>query len=100
MEVLKEFGIIPVNTVASETLFTAYKYPQKKVRSLEQKGLLIRLKRGLFVVSSEVSGKKLSAELIANHIYGPLMFQWKQHFVILFGSRARGDAEQERILLC
>ena len=71
MEVLKEFGIIPVDTVALETLFASYKYPQKKVRSLEQKGSLIRMKRGLFVVSSEVSGKTLSAELIANHIYGP-----------------------------
>ncbi|HBE40509.1 MAG TPA: hypothetical protein DDW27_04775 [Bacteroidales bacterium] len=71
MDVLKEFGIIPVNTVALETLFTSYKYPQKKVRSLEQKGLLLRMKRGLFVVSPAVSGKSLSAELIANHIYGP-----------------------------
>ena len=32
---------------------------------------MIRLKRGLYVVSSEVSGKPVNACLCANHIYGP-----------------------------
>jgi len=71
MEELKQFGIIPVDIGVLETLFTSYKYPQKKITSLKQKGDLIRLKRGLYVISPKISGKLLSAGLIANHLYGP-----------------------------
>ncbi|MBO4536340.1 MAG: hypothetical protein J5702_03950 [Bacteroidales bacterium] len=38
---------------------------------LVKKGLLIRIKRGLYAVSPEISGKELSIGLIANHLYGP-----------------------------
>ena len=41
------------------------------MRSLEQKNYVIRLKRGLYVVSPEVSRVPLSLELIANHLYAP-----------------------------
>jgi len=71
MEELKQVGIIPVDTGVLKTLFSSYKSPQKKIASLEQKGALIRLKRGLYVVSSNVSGQLLSTELIGNHLYGP-----------------------------
>jgi Predicted transcriptional regulator len=71
MEELKQLGIIPVDVGVLETLFTSYKYPQKKITRLEQKGDLIRLKRGLYVISPKISGKLLSAGLIANHLYGP-----------------------------
>lgn len=45
--------------------------PSEKIRALEKDGQLIRLKRGLYVVSDEVSGKPVNACLCANHIYGP-----------------------------
>ncbi|HZK03086.1 MAG TPA: hypothetical protein VFC94_01620 [Bacteroidaceae bacterium] len=38
---------------------------------MEDNGKLIRLKKGQYVVSPEVSGELLSVELIANHLYGP-----------------------------
>ena len=38
---------------------------------MERSGDLIRLKKGLFVVSPEVSNNVLSRELVANHLYGP-----------------------------
>jgi len=38
---------------------------------LEKDGQLIRLKRGLYVVNGDVSGKPVNACLCANHIYGP-----------------------------
>ncbi len=38
---------------------------------LEQQERILRLKRGLYVVSPEESGKPLSKELIANHLYAP-----------------------------
>lgn len=71
MEELKQFGIVPIDVGVLETLFTSYKHPQKKITNLEQKGSLIRLKRGLYVVSPTVSARLLSVELIANHLSGP-----------------------------
>jgi len=50
MKELKQFGVIPVDVGVLETIFDSYKHPQKKITSLEQKGSLIRLKRGLYVV--------------------------------------------------
>ena len=71
MKELKQFGIVPIGVGILETLFTPYKHPQKKITKLEQKGSLIRLKKGLYVVSPTVSERLLSVELIANHLYGP-----------------------------
>ena len=71
MEELKQFGIVPIDVGVLETLFTSYKHPQKKITNLEQKGSLIRLKKGLYAVSPMISARLLSAELIANHLYGP-----------------------------
>ena len=41
------------------------------MRELEKAGKIVRLKRGLYVVSPEVNGVPISTELIANHLYGP-----------------------------
>jgi predicted transcriptional regulator of viral defense system len=71
MNRLKSIGNIPVDYSVLESVFSDYKYPRNKVASLEMNGSLIRLKRGMYVVSPSVSGKLVSAELTANHIYGP-----------------------------
>lgn len=68
---LKQLGIIPVNYALLCSLFSGYKSPRNKIANLETEGKLIRLKRGMYVVSPDVSEKLLSTELIANHIYGP-----------------------------
>ncbi len=71
MENLKQLGIIPVDYALLSSIFSDYKYPRNKIANLEIEGKLIRLKRSMYVVSPDVSGKLLSTELIANHIYGP-----------------------------
>jgi hypothetical protein len=71
MEKLKQLGNIPVDYALLNSIFSDYKYPRNKIANLEIEGKLIRLKRSLYVVSPDVSGKLLSTELIANHIYGP-----------------------------
>ena len=71
MDRLKKLGIVPINYTLLESLFSEYASPRNKVAALEKSGDLVRLKRGLYVVSPKVSGKILSTELIANHIYGP-----------------------------
>jgi hypothetical protein len=37
---------------------------------MEKRGEIVRLKKGLYVVSEKISRKKISRELIANHLYG------------------------------
>jgi len=68
---LKDLGNIPVSTGVLQSLYADYQSPNMRIAMLEKKGILIRLKRGLYVVSPEVSGKMLSQGLIANHLYGP-----------------------------
>ena len=68
---LSEMGCIPITTSVIESLYSELKSTNKKVAWLEKQGYVIRLKRGLYVVSPKYSGKMLSTELIANHLYAP-----------------------------
>ena len=68
---LREIGSIPITTSVIESLYPELKSPDKKVAWLEKNGYIIRLKRGLYVVNPGYSGKTLSSELIANHLYAP-----------------------------
>ena len=68
---LTEIGTIPVTTSIIESLYPELKSADKKVTWLEKQGIIIRLKRGLYVINPEHSGKTLSSELIANHLYAP-----------------------------
>ena len=68
---LKALGNVPVSMEVLQSLYKDYKSPNMHISMLEKKGLLFRLKRGLYVVSPEISDKELSLGLIANHLYGP-----------------------------
>lgn len=68
---LATLGNIPVSMAALASLFPDIKAGEHKVRSLERNGLLLRIKRGLYVVSPTVTRVPLSPELIANHVYAP-----------------------------
>jgi predicted transcriptional regulator of viral defense system len=67
---LVKLGNVPVQTGTIAACFDHLLSPNEKIRALEKDGQLIRLKRGLYVVSDEVSGKPVNAYLCANHIYG------------------------------
>ncbi|GAB6118888.1 type IV toxin-antitoxin system AbiEi family antitoxin domain-containing protein [Dysgonomonas termitidis] len=71
MEELEQLGIIPVDYAVLRSLFSDYRSPRNKIANLEQAEKIIRLKRGVYVVSPKVSKQLLSVELVANHIYGP-----------------------------
>jgi|SRR5690554_1123452 len=71
MEELEQLGIIPVDYSVLSSIYSAYSFPRNKIANLEKAGKIIRLKRGMYVVSPDVSKQLLSKELIANHIYGP-----------------------------
>lgn len=71
MDSLKQFGNIPIEYHAIKNIMQGYRYPADKIMALEREGKIIRLKKGLFVVSEQITGKPISRELIANHLYGP-----------------------------
>ena len=68
---LEEFRNIPLESSVLQGLMGNYKFPRNKVSALEKRGDIIRLKKGLYVVSEKISRKHISKELLANHIYGP-----------------------------
>ena len=68
---LAAIGAIPITTTIIESLYPELKSADKKVVWLEKNGSIIRLKRGLYVVSPDHTRKMLSNELIANHLYAP-----------------------------
>lgn len=68
---LERLGNIPVTAAVLGSLFPSIKRESQKLRLLERDKQIIRLKKGLYVCSPEVTGKILSTELIANHIYAP-----------------------------
>lgn len=75
---LRPLGNVPVSMDVLQGLYADYESPNMHISLLEKKGVLIRLKRGLYVVSPEITGKELSDGLIANHLYGPsyVSFLW------------------------
>lgn len=68
---LKNIASVPVRSSVISSLYPEIKVKNMKISALEKKGELIRLKRGMFVVSPDLSGIPLSLELIANHLYTP-----------------------------
>jgi predicted transcriptional regulator of viral defense system len=74
MEVLEQFGIIPINYATLLQAFSTFKSPKDKVSALVNSGALFRLKKGLFVVTTKIHNQPLSKELISNHLYGPSYF--------------------------
>lgn len=68
---LLQFGNVPVSAAMLESCFPELDAPNKKVQALEKNGDIIRLKRDLYVVSQEISGKEICIPLCANHLYGP-----------------------------
>lgn len=71
MNPLAQFGAVPVDFATVTSTLDGYRSPKDKVSALEKSGQLIRLKKGVFVVSPEADGYPLSRELIANHLLGP-----------------------------
>ena len=70
-DVLDILGSVPVSSATIASLYPEISGANQKVSALEQNGKIIRLKRGLYVVNPAWSGKRVSMELVANHLYSP-----------------------------
>ncbi len=68
---LIQFRNIPVTAAMVASVYHGISQTGHKVANLEAKNEIIRLKRGFYVVNPEITGKKLSLELIANHLCSP-----------------------------
>ena len=71
MSPLTNMGNVPFDLNVLASVFPETKHIIEKARRLEANGKIIRLKKGLYVASSEETGKVLNRNLIANHVYGP-----------------------------
>jgi hypothetical protein len=65
---LQDFRNIPVRTSDFGDVYPHCREIPNKVLRLERDGMIVRLKRGLYVVSPKVSGRMLSTFLVANHL--------------------------------
>ncbi len=71
MSPFAKIGNVPFDTCVLSSLFPNNKHINEKARALDKSGQIIRLKKGMYVASPAETGKALSLELIANHLYGP-----------------------------
>ncbi|MCL2485228.1 MAG: hypothetical protein FWF32_04130 [Endomicrobia bacterium] len=74
MEDIKDLNILsetPVTYSAIATNFKKYKSVKDKVASFSTNGNLLRIKKGLYIVSPKITKSPVSLELIANNLYGP-----------------------------
>lgn len=46
-------------------------HPRRKLKELQNKGLLIRLKKGFYVLTKEMVGQDHSEQIVSNLLYGP-----------------------------
>ena len=70
-DALDILGNIPVTKETIASLYPDISGTNQKVASLEHSGKLLRLKRGLYIINPVWSGKRISEELVANHLYTP-----------------------------
>jgi len=66
-----DIGNIPVDTSVLTSMLNDYQSPKDRIQRYVRAGILLRLKKGLFVISPEITRNDISIELIANHLYGP-----------------------------
>jgi len=71
MRPFANIGNVPFDIQVLSSIFPDCRHITEKAIALVESGRIIRLKKGLYVVSEEESGKPYNKFLISNHIYGP-----------------------------
>ncbi len=69
--ILRSLGNVPVSTAVLKSLLTGYSNPNAKIKLWIEQGYLVPLKRGMYVVSQEITLQEPCLGLIANHLYVP-----------------------------
>jgi hypothetical protein len=68
---LQSFSGVPITHGTLLTLLRDYRTPNNKISRWLSSGMLLPLKKGLYLVSPEISGVNCPLPLIANALYGP-----------------------------
>ena len=68
---LRSIGRIPFDIDVLKSFFPDHQHITDKARLLVSNGQIIRLKKGLYILSEEEYDKSYNRFLIANHLYGP-----------------------------
>lgn len=68
---LRSFGNIPLMHQTVLSVLKGYKTPNNKISRWLDEGVLLPVKRGMYVVSPDISGKPIERLLVANLLYGP-----------------------------
>lgn len=68
---LKYFGPVPIDYQVLADYYSHLRVPKDKISRLEKDGVLMRLKKGKYLITDNLSQQSASMELIANHLYGP-----------------------------
>lgn len=68
---LRSFGNIPLMHQTVLSVLNGYKTPNNKISRWLDEGVLLPVKRGMYVVSPDISGKPVERLLVANLLYGP-----------------------------
>jgi hypothetical protein len=71
LEALKSYASQPLTHQLLLSLLYDYKRPNDKIHDLIKSGVLIVLKRGLYIANPTSYGIQPEAFLIANHLFGP-----------------------------
>ena len=89
MNTLSEIGNIPVDFAILKSMYPDHKSVHNKISELEKSGILIRLKKGLYVVSPKKSGKLLSMELSKSLIWSVICIYGISITLLWINSRKR-----------
>ncbi|MBV6492333.1 MAG: hypothetical protein LDLANPLL_00326 [Turneriella sp.] len=68
---LRPYSAVPISHAVLTALLTKYKRPNDKITEWVKNGVLIALKRGLYLVGEAWREEPIALPLIANRLYGP-----------------------------
>jgi hypothetical protein len=68
---LTRFGSVPLTHGTLLSVLQKYRSPNDKIAQLIADGLIVSVKRGLYVVAPSLTSSAVSMPLVANHLYGP-----------------------------
>lgn len=68
---LRNIGRLPFDIGWVQASFPNHLHLTDKVRQLVDSGQIIRLKKGMYILSEELTQQPIERYLVANHLYGP-----------------------------
>lgn len=80
IDILRPLGNVPITTATLKSVLSNYRHPNVKIKHWIDDGMLIPLKRGLYIVSPKITMQEPCLELMANHIYVPSYVS--QHYAL------------------